>query len=235
VRVLAVGAHPDDLEILCGGTLARYVRDGHAVTMCHASSGDRGSFTGTRAEVARTRAAEARQAAEIAGADYLSLGLSDGEIDAGDARQRRLVIDLVRDTRPDVIITHAPTDYMSDHNEISRLVFDCSFHATLPLLATDRPHHDRVTPIYYMDTLMGLDFLPTEYVDITATIDTKVAMLEAHASQLTWLREHDGVDIVENMKTVAAYRGLQCSVTYAEAFRQCLTWLRATTRRYLPS
>ena len=51
MRVLAVGAHPDDLEILCGGTLARYVREGHAVTMCHASRGDRGSFTGTRAEL----------------------------------------------------------------------------------------------------------------------------------------------------------------------------------------
>jgi LmbE family N-acetylglucosaminyl deacetylase len=235
VRVLAVGAHPDDLEILCGGTLARYVREGHAVTMCHATSGDRGSFTGTRAEVARTREAEARRAAEIAGADHVSLGLSDAEIDAADARQRRLVIDLVREARPDVIITHAPTDYMGDHNEISKLVFDCSFHATLPLLETDRPHHDTVTPIYYMDTLMGLDFLPTEFVDITDAIDTKVAMLEAHASQLTWLREHDGVDIVENMKTVAAYRGLQCSVAYAEAFRQCQTWLRATTRRYLPA
>jgi N-acetylglucosamine malate deacetylase 1 len=234
VRVLAVGAHPDDLEILCGGTLARYVREGHAVTMCHASGGDRGSFTGTREEVARTRAGEARRAAEIAGADYVSLGLSDAEIAAGDPRQRRLVIDLVRDARPDVIITHAPTDYMSDHNEISKLVFDCSFHATLPLLETERPHHDAVTPIYYMDTLMGLDFTPTEYVDISETIDTKVAMLEAHASQLTWLRERDGVDIVANMKTVAAYRGLQCSVPYAEGFRPCLKWLRATTRRYLP-
>jgi LmbE family N-acetylglucosaminyl deacetylase len=234
VRVLAVGAHPDDLEILCGGTLTRFVREGHAVTMCHATRGDRGSYTGTREEVARKREAEACTAAEIAGADHMSLGLSDAEIDAGDPRQRRLVIDLVRDTRPDVIITHAPTDYMSDHNEISKLVFDCSFHATLPLLETERPHHDTVPPVYFMDTLMGLDFVPTEYVDITDTIDTKVAMLEAHASQLRWLREHDGVDIVENMKTVAAYRGLQCSVKYAEAFRPCLTWLRATTRRHLP-
>jgi LmbE family N-acetylglucosaminyl deacetylase len=233
--VLAVGAHPDDLEILCGGTLARFVGEGHAVTMCHASRGDRGSYTGTREEVARTRQAEAGRAAAIAGADHVSLGLSDAEIDSHDPRQRVLVIDLVRETRPDVIITHAPTDYMSDHNEISKLVFDCSFHATLPLLQTEHPPHDAVTPIYFMDTLMGLDFAPTEYVDITEAIDTKVAMLEAHASQLTWLREHDGVDIVENMKTVAAFRGLQCSVPYAEAFRQCQAWLRTTTRRYLPS
>ena len=86
---------------------------------------------------------------------------------------------------------------MSDHNEISKLVFDCSFHATLPLLETERPRHDRVTPIYYFDTIMGLGFVPTEYVDVTDEIETKVAMLEAHESQLVWLRDHDGVDIVE--------------------------------------
>jgi N-acetylglucosamine malate deacetylase 1 len=234
VRVLAVGAHPDDLEILCGGTLARYVREGHAVTMCHGSSGDRGSFTGTRAEVARTRAAEARTAAEIAGADYVSLGLSDAEIDAGDAGQRRLVIDLVRDTRPDVIITHAPTDYMSDHNEISKLVFDCSFHATLPLLETTQPNYRNVTPIYYMDTLMGIGFQPTEYVDVSGVIDTKAKMLEQHESQVTWLRDHDGIDVVEQMRTTTRFRGQQCGVAYAEGFAPCLTWLRGTTRRLLP-
>ena len=101
---------------------------------------------------------------------------------------------------------------MSDHNEISRLVFDCSFHATLPLLETGKPHHGTVTPIYYMDTVMGLGFQPTEYVDVTATIETKVAMLEAHESQLTWLRDHDGVDVVEQMRAATRFRGLQCGV-----------------------
>src|SRR5437660_522369 len=117
-RVLAVGAHPDDLEILCGGTLVRYVQEGHEVVMCHATLGNR-----------------------------------DSEINAADPDQRRAVVDLVREARPDVIITHFPVDYMSDHNEISKLVFDCSFHATLPLLATGKPYHGVVTPIYYMDTL----------------------------------------------------------------------------------
>ena len=65
-------------------------------------------------------------------------------------------------------------------------------------------------------------------------IDTKVAMLEAHESQVTWLRNHDGVDIVEQMKTAARFRGHQCGVVYAEAFAPCLTWLRGTTRRLLP-
>jgi N-acetylglucosamine malate deacetylase 1 len=234
LRVLAVGAHPDDLEILCGGTLARFCRDGHDVVMCHATSGDRGSYVGTSEEVAAVRGSEARRAAEICGAEHATLGLHDGEVNAADPGQRRLVIDLVREARPDLILTHHPGDYMSDHNEIARLVFDCSFHATLPLLETDRPHHGTVTPIYYMDTVMGLGFQPTEYVDVSDVIQTKTSMLEAHQSQLVWLRDHDGVDIVEQMRAAARFRGLQCGVQFAEGFIPCLTWLRGTTRRLLP-
>jgi len=133
-----------------------------------------------------------------------------------------------------VIITHSPNDYMSDHNELSRLVFGASFHATLPLYDTAKPHHGTVAPIFYMDTVMGVDFQPVEYVDVTATMETKVAMLEAHESQLTWLRDHDGVDVVEQMKTVTRFRGQQCGVQYAEGFAPCLAWLRGTTRRLLP-
>ena len=81
---------------------------------------------------------------------------------------------------------------------------------------------------------MGLGFSPTEYVDVSGQLETKVAMLEAHQSQLTWLRDHDGIDIVEQMKTTTRFRGLQCGVQYAEGFAQCLTWLRGTTRRLLP-
>ena len=234
MRVLAVGAHPDDLEILCGGTLARFVREGHEVVMCHATLGNRGSFVHTSEEIGRIRREEARAAAAVAGAESVTLGLTDGEVNAADPEQRRLVVDLVREARPDLIVTHARGDYMSDHNEISRLVFDCSFHATLPLLETGKPHHSLVTPIYYMDTVMGIGFQPTEYVDVGDVIETKVAMLEAHASQLTWLRDHDGVDIVEQMRTTTRFRGQQCGVAYAEGFAPCLAWLRGTTRRLLP-
>jgi N-acetylglucosamine malate deacetylase 1 len=234
MNVLAVGAHPDDLEILCGGTLRRYAERGDRVVMCHAARGDRGAFASTRDEVAAARLAEARAAADIAGAAHVCLGFSDGEIDASEPDQRAAVVDLVREHRPDVIITHAPTDYMGDHNELSRLVFECSFHATLPLLETRRPAHDTVPPLLYMDTLAGVGFTPTEYVDVSATIDTKRAMLEAHASQLAWLRDHDGVDVVADMLTAARYRGMQCGVAYAEGFVACAAWLRQVPRRVLP-
>ena len=85
MRVLAVGAHPDDLEILCGGTLVRYAEEGHEVVMCHATKGDRGSFEYSSEEIARIRDEEARRASEIARAEHISLGLSDGEVRLNDS------------------------------------------------------------------------------------------------------------------------------------------------------
>ena len=234
MRVLAVGAHPDDLEILCGGTLARFAREGHDVVMCHATTGDKGSFVHSSEEVSRIRVTEARRAAEICGAEHATLSFADGEVNAADAGQQRAVVELVRDVRPDVILTHSPGDYHSDHNEISKLVFDCSFHATLPLYVTGKPHHDKVVPIFFIETVAGIGFSPTEYVDISGVIDVKTAMLEAHESQLTWLRDHDGVDIVEQLQVWSRFRGIQCAVAYAEGFVPCRAWLRGASRRLLP-
>ena len=234
MRVLGVGAHPDDLEILCGGTLARFVREGHDVVMCNATTGNRGSFVHSSEEIARLRLAEARRAAEVIGARHVTLGIADCEVNSADPEHKRLVVDLVREARPDLIITHFPHDYMGDHNEISKLVFESSFYATLPLYETGKAHHSSVTPIYYMDTVFGVGFVPTEYVDVSEAIDAKVAMLEAHESQLSWLRDHDGIDVVDQMKTATRYRGMQCGVAYAEGFVPCQRWLRGTTRRLLP-
>ena len=220
MRVLAVGAHPDDLEILCGGTLARFVQEGHDVVMCHATRGDRGSFVHTSEEIARIRGGEARRAAEICGAEYATLGFSDAEINAADRDQQRAVTDVIREARPDLILTHSQGD--------------CSFYAALPLYETRKPYHSEITPIYFIETIMGHGFQPREFVDISNTFDTKVAMLQAHESQLVWLKDHNDVDIVEQMKTVSRFRGQQCGVTYAEGFVSCLTHLRGTTRRLLP-
>jgi LmbE family N-acetylglucosaminyl deacetylase len=77
------------------------------------------------------------------------------------------MVQLVREAAPDVLLTHASNDYMTDHNETSRLVFDASFMATLPRFETASPHHPRVTPLYFMETVSGLGFEPTEFVDIS--------------------------------------------------------------------
>jgi LmbE family N-acetylglucosaminyl deacetylase len=234
MRVLAIGAHPDDLETLCGGTLARFAREGHEVVMCHAANGGKGSYVRTSEEISRIRIGEARRAAEICGAEHVTLGLPDGEVLAADPVQRSLFVDLIRDARPDLIITHTPEDYHPDHNETSRLVFDTSFLATVPLVVGTKPCHSKVTPIYFMEPASGLGFVPTEFVDVTGVIDIKEAMVRAHESQVTWLREHAGGDLVGDMKTISAFRGQQCGVSYAEGFAPCLTALRCTTYRLLP-
>jgi len=231
---MAIGAHPDDLEILCAGTLARYVAEGHEVTMCHIGRGDRGSYEHTREEIAAIRDEEARAAAAVIGADYQALGVADGEIDASSPAQRELVTEAIRVSRPDVVLAHSANDYMTDHVEASRLAFDTSFLATLPLLETASAHLADVPALVYMETVTGNDFVPTEFVDISAHIQTKLRALEQHGSQLRWLADHDGVDMLDQIRTVSRYRGLQCGAEYAEGFVPCNVWLRARTERVLP-
>lgn len=231
---MAIGAHPDDLEILCAGTLARYVAEGHVVIMCHVADGDRGSYEHTREEIAAIRDREARAAAGVIGAEYQALGVADGEVDASDPGQRALVTEAIRVARPDVVIAHSPNDYMTDHVEASRLAFDSSFLATLPLFETDSPHLPAVPALVYMETVTGNDFVPVEFVDISEHIETKLRALDQHQSQLRWLADHDGVDMLEQIRTVSRYRGLQCGVEYAEGFVPCNVWLRARTQRVLP-
>lgn len=231
---MAIGAHPDDLEILCGGTLAKYVATGNQVTMCHIALGDRGSFVHTRQEIAEIRDREANEAADVIGADYMALGVPDGEVNAADPEQRKLVTEAIRQATPDVIIGHSPNDYMTDHNEASKLVFDTSFLASLPLFETESSHHDQVPALIYMETATGNDFLPSEFVDITDHMEQKSEMMSRHRSQLDWLSEHDGVDMLEQIRTVSRYRGLQCGVQYAEGFVPCNVWLRARPHRLLP-
>lgn len=234
MRVLAVGAHPDDLEILCAGTLVRYVREGHEVVMCNVASGDKGSASRTSEEIAEIRLEESRRAAALAGAEHRTLGLSDTTIQAADESQRLVMVELLRQVRPDIVITHYPDDYMGDHREVSKLVLDTTMTATLPLLETESPALDRVPPLFYMDTLAGLGFVPIEYVDITESVEVKLEMLAAHASQCEFLAEDD-VSIVDEVRAVARFRGIQAGVRYAEGFAQALVWHRGTTRRLLPA
>lgn len=233
MKVLAVGAHPDDLEILCAGTLARFVRGGHEVVMAHASVGDKGHAGIAHQEVGRIRMAEARAAASVIGAASETLSFRDGEIAVSDENMR-LVTDLIRKVEPDLIITHHPDDYHGDHNAVTRLVVDASFLATLPYYITSLPAHPKACPIYYMDNLAGVGFEPSEYVDISDTIELKKAAMQEHQSQLTWLRDHHSSDVLELIDTVGAFRGLQCGVPYAEGFQPLRAWGRLTTERLLP-
>jgi LmbE family N-acetylglucosaminyl deacetylase len=202
--------------------------------MCNVANGDCGSLVLAASEIAAVRLKEAHAAAAVIGAGHETLAVSDGRVCAADPAQQGLVVDLIRRAQPDVIITHAPNDYMGDHNEVSKLVFDCSYFATLPNYETEEKRTATLTPIYFMDTLSGLGFLPTHFVDITSVFDKKRQMLHSHESQHVWLRDHDRTDVADEMEVQARFRGIQCGVRYAEGFIECLTAHRPITTRVLP-
>ena len=234
VNVLAIGCHPDDIEVNCAGTLAKCVQRGDKVTVCHVANGNMGHAIIQPDELREMRAKEAQNAGALAGIEVVTCDIGDVVVYDSCKEQRDKVVDVIRKVQPDFIITHAPNDYMPDHVAVSKLVFDASFAASVPHYETGVPGDAKVTPIYYMDNLAGVNTIPTEYVDITDTIDLKLEMLECHISQMKWMRDHDNIDFAEFVKTCARYRGLQSGVQYAEAFTQCLAWPKITTKRLLP-
>ncbi len=232
MNVLAIGCHPDDIEISCCGTLAKCVKRGDKVTVCHVANGNMGHEIIPPDELREMRANEAKRAGALAGIEVVSLDIGDLLPNGCDIEQRDKIVDLIRKVQPDFIITHSPTDYMPDHLAVSKLVFDASFAASVPQYGNGGKA--AVVPIFYMDNLAGMNFLPTEYVDITDEIDLKIEMLECHESQLKWMRDHDHIDFAEFVKTCSRFRGLQCGVGYAEGFTQELVWPKVVAKRLLP-
>ena len=235
MRILAIGAHPDDIEIACSGTLAKCVKRGDTVIVCHVSSGNLGHVVIPPDELRVMRANEAKKAGSLAGIEVIWGGFDDLEIYENNREARDKLVDVIRYANPDLIITHDPDDYMPDHTAVSRLVFDASFTATLPNYHTEKTKNAvKLVPIYYMDTLAGVNFNPTMFVDITSTIDLKIKMLNCHESQVVWMKEHDGIDFADMVRTCSRYRGYQCGAQYAEGFKQCQVYLKGTTERLLP-
>ncbi len=232
--VLAFCAHPDDIEESCGGTLLKCKARGDRVVICHFSDGDMGHVVIEPEVLGPMRCKEAKNSADLAGFECIYAGFHDLSVYAETKEARDMVVDVIREVDPDFIITHAPNDYMCDHNAVSKLTFDASFTATVPHYKTKVDKVARLTPIYYMQTACGVDFKPTEYVDITEFIDKKLEMTECHVSQMSWLREHDNIDFPEMVRTEARYYGYQCGAEYAECFDMCRAYLRGTTKRYLP-
>ena len=130
-RVLALMAHPDDIEITCAGTLLLLKAAGWDVHVATMTAGDLGSSTLSGPVISRIRRREAAAAAAILGAGYTCLGFKDLTIALAE-RPKRIVAGLLRQVRPDLLITHPPRDYMGDHEETSRLVREAAFASTMP-------------------------------------------------------------------------------------------------------
>ena len=228
-RILALHAHPDDVEFQCAGTLILLGEAGCVVTIATMTPGDCGSAEHDAEAISAIRREEARTSAALIGADYVCLEFRDLSIFQDDESRRR-VTEVLRRTRPDVILTAPPIDYMVDHEMTSCLVRDACFGAPCPNYATRQwepaPPLEKIPYLYFVDPIGGQDRecqpVPVDfYIDVTRIFATKREMLACHASQRNWLLRQHGIDeYLEMQARWGASRGGDIGAAQAEAFRQ---------------
>lgn len=215
-RILAFGAHPDDVEFMCGGTLCRLRDLDYEVHIGHMTLGDMGTAELSRQQIAAIRQQEAQKSAESIGATDHWVGSFDLEIQF-DLTTRRRVVDLVRMVDPLIVFSPPESDYMADHETTGKLAREACFCAILPnFFAGPHPHLEHPPYLYYVDPSEGGDVLGqpapvSTAVDISEVIDRKLEMLACHASQRQWLRRAHGMDqYLEAARQYAA----QCAQGY---------------------
>ena len=226
--VLSLGAHPDDAEFMCAGTLALLHKKGWQVHIATMTSGDCGTVEYSREEISRIRKAEAAKSASILKGGYSCLACDDAFI-MYDRPTLLKTIELVRKVRPTIVLTLSPSDYMVDHEMASKLAQTACFCCGVVNIETPGAEPFEPVPyLYYTDPVEGKDNFGTEIkasilVDRTSVMDVKERMLCCHESQRNWLLKHHGMDdYVNAMKALGQKRGRQIGCKFAEGFRQHL-------------
>lgn len=196
MNVLALGAHPDDIEYGCGGMLAKYAQRGHGVYLFVATDGALGGDPAVRVR-------EQEDAARLLGAKEVFWGdYRDTELPLDRALILRLE-DVIRQVEPRMIFVHSPDDTHQDHRNLARGAMSATRY---------------VPNFLFYEVPSTLNFAPNCYTDIADVLDLKLASLEAHRSQVTKTNIED-LTILELARSCANFRGIQARVKYAEAFQ----------------
>jgi len=225
--VLSIGAHPDDAEFLCAGTLALLQAQGWEVHIATLTPGDKGTAVHSCEEIRRIRRGEGREAAQVLDGQYHCLDCEDIYI-LYDRDTINRATALIRQVKPSVVITTSPVDYMVDHEVASRITQTACFAAGIKNMDVEGEPFEPVPWLYYMDPVemkdnFGQPVDPGLWVDITSVMETKARMLCCHASQRDWLLAHHGIDeYINMMKQGARTRGRDIQVEFAEGLRQHL-------------
>jgi LmbE family N-acetylglucosaminyl deacetylase len=229
-RVFAIAAHPDDIEFVMSGTMIRLRNKGYELHYLNLANGCCGSSDQNAETTAAIRREEAQRAAKRLGAVFHESITRDLEIFYDHATLTR-VASIIREVKPEIILTHSPQDYMEDHMNTCRLVVTAAFARGMPNYPVCPPRHavnDDVT-VYHAQPHGNCDGLrrairPDFFVDVTDLMDAKIDLLSQHASQRSWLDESQGMDsYLEAMKTLSReVGGLSGSVEYAEGWRKHL-------------
>ncbi|MGF1578725.1 MAG: PIG-L deacetylase family protein [Gemmataceae bacterium] len=198
LRVLVIGAHPDDADFHAGGVAALYREFGAVVKMVSLTDGGAGHHLHPGAELVRRRRGEATAAASVIGATYDVFDIPDGEL-LPTLENRWAVITLIRTFEPDLVLTHRPNDYHPDHRYTSQLVQDAAYMVTVPAVVPNVPYLRRDPVIAYLpdDFRKPVAFEATVAVDVGPVLDKIVAMLDCHVSQFYEWLPHNGKHIDE--------------------------------------
>lgn len=194
LNILVFGAHPDDCDLRFGGAAVLYRQHGYNVRFVSMTNGDTGHFSMGGGPLARRRNAEAQAAAAIAGIQYDVLDIHNGELEASIAN-RKLVIQIMRETKADLVLCHRPYDYHPDHRAVGVLVQDAAYTVTVPNVA---PLTEPLTcpPVvgYLFDNFTDpTPYVATVAIDTDEVIDKKIDMVHCHTSQMyEWLPYNGG-------------------------------------------
>ncbi len=226
MRIACIHAHPDDAEILAGGTLALLSKLGHEISIVTMTAGDCGSAVYGAEEISAIRRAEAAASAKLIGAEYRCAGFQDLAIFNEDTSRRR-VTGLLRDLHCEIVLTASPSDYLCDHEATSQLVRDACFAASVPNYTAPGGGATRQIPaLYLLDPIEGTDrdgktVVPDFTVNVESTFGTKRAMLAQHESQRSWLKQQHGIDdYLDQMERWTRACGKRAGVAFGEGFRQ---------------
>lgn len=236
LRILVIGAHPDDCDIKAGGVAALYTQLGHHVKFVSVTNGDAGHHKMGGGPLAQRRNDEAQAAAQVIGIEYELLDNHDGEL-MPTLENRYQIIRTIREFRPDLIMTHRPNDYHPDHRYTSILVQDAAYMVTVPNICALTPHLEKNPLIIYLSDGFQKPnpFKPDVVVGIDSVVEKKIDMLHCHVSQFyEWLPYNSGtLDTVpsssEDRRVWLAERLRNRFSNTAERYRDMLTELYGVT------
>ncbi|MBY0396585.1 MAG: PIG-L family deacetylase, partial [Thermoleophilia bacterium] len=194
LRILIIGAHPDDADIKAGGTAALWAERGHDVRLVSLTDGSAGHHEISGPPLAARRRAEAAAAASKIGVTYDVLDIPDGQLDDRLEYRYRL-IRMIRDFRADLVVTHRTNDYHPDHRFAGLLVQDASYMLTVPAVCPESPHLPAPPVIMlFSDAFQRPNpFRPDVAVAIDGVVERVVDMLDCHVSQFyEWLPYNAG-------------------------------------------
>ena len=233
MRVIAIAARPGDAEFAIGGTLVRHRARGDDVTLVTVANGNSALHDVPPRELATRRRTEAETAAQHLGVDLIWMDHSDFAVQA-DAVTRVKLAETLRDHKPDLLLAPAPLGNILDATGAWDLARAATEMAAAPNVLCEGNPLPQPPALLAYERAWTAGFTPTEFVDITDSLEAKHHALDAHVSLAASLRESHGVELGEAAETVAAYRGLQAGVAFAEAFRGDPRFGPLPTRRLLP-